>query len=442
MTARTAELAVRSAVAGTPHLDVTTLGRSALLADLHEGDDERREAEQNLRVRTRQLSGLLRNIRFAVLVEDENRRVAVANQALADMFESPLAPDAMVGADCSDVAQSVKALFADPEAFVTGIDQRVAQRVPVTGEELLLADGRVLERDYIPVLDGEDVRSHIWLYRDVTDRKLVEEQQRRTLEAERLARRNVEASQAQLEEQNRSLLELDRLKTELVATVSHELRTPLTSIVSFGDLLGDPDAGDLNDIQAGFVDTIQRNAHRLIGLVDDLLLLARLESQNVHLDLDDVDLAAIVTRVAASHSPAAAAKSIAIDADVPDSAHCRADASRIEQLLDNLLSNAVKFTSDGGLVTVRLSAADDGYQLTVSDTGIGIPEGEVEKLFERFFRASNARAAMISGTGLGLAVCNAIARLHGGTVSVDSIEGSGTTFTVTLPKTSVEEGNG
>jgi len=410
---------------------------------LHARDvTERREAELTLRVRTRQLSGLLQNVRFGVLVEDEQRRVAVANQALADLFNSPLTPNAMVGADCSEVAQAIKGLFVDPDGFITGIDTHITARVPVTAEELALADGRVLERDYVPVLDGHVVRSHIWLYRDVTDRKVFDEQRERSLEAERIARRNIEASQTRLEEQNRSLLELDALKSELVATVSHELRTPLTSIVSFSELLADPQAGPLNETQASFVDTIQRNADRLIRLVDDLLLLARLESHNLRLDLDSTDLTVLVRRVADSHTPHANTKEIDLVVDAPEPAEALVDPVRIEQLLDNLVSNAVKFTPPDGSVTVTLRSGDVGWELAVTDTGIGIPSDELDELFERFFRASNARAQMISGTGLGLAICRAIARLHGGSLIVDTKEDEGSTFTVTLPDRPQEESVG
>lgn len=401
---------------------------------LHARDvTERREAERDLRVRTRQLSGLLRHIQFGVLVEDEHRCVAIANQALADMFNSPVGPDEMVGADCSEVAHAIKGLFADPEGFISGIEERIDQRQATSGEELAMGDGRVLERDYIPVIDGDTLRSHIWLYRDVTDRKLAEAQRERTLEAEQIARRNMEASQAALQEQNESLRQLDTLKTELVATVSHELRTPLTSIVSFSELLSDPEAGPLNVTQTTFVDTIQRNADRLIRLVDDLLLLARLESQNLQLDVAQSDLAVLARQVVASQAPRAAEAGIEVELDSPETAPAAVDPARIEQLLNNLVSNAVKFGANGGSVTVTIAPRDDGWDIAVSDTGIGIPSDELEQLFQRFFRASNARSKMISGTGLGLAICNAIARLHGGSMSVSSIENEGSTFTTWLP---------
>ncbi len=401
---------------------------------LHARDvTERREAERDLRVRTRQLSGLLRHIQFGVLVEDEHRCVAIANQALADMFNSPVGPDEMVGADCSEVAHAIKGLFADPEGFISGIEERIDQRQATSGEELAMGDGRVLERDYIPVIDGDTLRSHIWLYRDVTDRKLAEAQRERTLEAEQIARRNMEASQAALQEQNESLRQLDTLKTELVATVSHELRTPLTSIVSFSELLSDPEAGPLNVMQTTFVDTIQRNADRLIRLVDDLLLLARLESQNLQLDVAQSDLAVLARQVVASQAPRAAEAGIEVELDSPETAPAAVDPARIEQLLNNLVSNAVKFGANGGSVTVTIAPRDDGWDIAVSDTGIGIPSDELEQLFQRFFRASNARSKMISGTGLGLAICNAIARLHGGSMSVSSIENEGSTFTTWLP---------
>ncbi|MBT8194254.1 MAG: PAS domain S-box protein [Acidimicrobiia bacterium] len=410
---------------------------------LHARDvTERHAAEAELGLRTQQLAGVLGSIQLGVLVEDRRRHVAVVNDAFTKMFSTPVTAGELVGADCAAMAEQVKDFFLDPARFVEGIDRCIAGRAPVS-EEVTLADGRVLERDYLPVLsEAGDIDGHIWMYRDVTDRKRAEEEREHMLEAERLARRSIEASQAVLEVQNRSLRELDRLKDEVVATVSHELRTPLSSIVSFGELLDDVQVGPLNDEQQEFVTTIRRNADRLIRVVNDLLLLARLESDTIALAYEPVDLADMARSVVAAYQPMAEEKGIALAIAGGSGPSGLADRERLEQVVSNLVTNAIKFTPPGGQVAVGVREIGSSHCIEVTDTGIGIPADEQEELFQRFFRASNAREATIPGTGLGLAVCHAIVRLHAGQIDVHSTEGEGSTFRVIIPARPLDDGMG
>ncbi|HLG68605.1 MAG TPA: ATP-binding protein [Acidimicrobiales bacterium] len=220
--------------------------------------------------------------------------------------------------------------------------------------------------------------------------------------------------------------------SELVASVSHELRTPLTSIVSFTQLLRDGLGADSVDEQREFLDIIERNSDRLLRLVDDLLLLDRLESSSLALECDDVDIPTLVEVAASSIGPVAEARGVALRASSGEGPPLRGDPDRVGQLVDNLLANAVKFTPAGGTVRVAAGAAGDGWRLVVSDTGIGIPAAERGKLFQRFYRASNARQDGTSGSGLGLVIARRIAELHNGSIAIDSQEGRGTTVTVEL----------
>ena len=298
------------------------------------------------------------------------------------------------------------------------------------------ADGRTLECDYWPVVVGDRYRGDLWLAWDMTERKQLEDKREQLLKAELDARQSAELTQRQLELQNEKLRELDEAKTIFLATVSHELRTPLTSIVSFSELMR-AETRSLTADGSQFLDIIERNAHRLLHLVGDLLLLSRLESGSIPLELTEVSIPQLIEEAARAAAGGAAKRGVTVHFSAEDGPLIQADRIRVAQVLDNLIANAVKFSRSNGLVRVDAiwdgSGCGCGWRIDVADTGIGIPPEEIGQLFGRFVRASNARTAGLPGTGLGLSIVKAITELHGGRVTVDSTLGSGTTFTVYLP---------
>jgi signal transduction histidine kinase len=248
--------------------------------------------------------------------------------------------------------------------------------------------------------------------------------------AERDARQQAERAQQLLTFQNQKLVEIDNLKDEFVSSVSHELRTPLTSISGYVEVLLE---GEADQERRGYLSIVDRNAQRLLGLVSDLLFAARLQDGRLVLDRAPVDLAEIVADSVASARPRAETAAVEITVDESPVPTVMGEAGRLAQLMDNLVSNAIKFTPPGGRIDIRLAERDSHVRLEVSDTGIGIPEPEREKLFERFFRSQNALERQIQGTGLGLYISKAIVEAHGGRIGVQSAEGRGTTFVVELP---------
>ncbi|HET7571394.1 MAG TPA: ATP-binding protein [Gaiellaceae bacterium] len=226
--------------------------------------------------------------------------------------------------------------------------------------------------------------------------------------------------------------ELVRLRDEFVAVVSHELRTPLTSIVGYLELIQE-DAGNLTAEQDRYLATIERGADRLTELVGDLLMVAAAERGPLALDRTAVDLDALARRAIGDALPAADAKEIQLTLAGGGAGVVDGDERRLAQMLDNLLSNAIKFTPASGTVSLRTSAAAAGAVVEVSDTGTGIAPGDLEHLFEPFFRSSAANARGTPGTGLGLSITKALVEAHGGTIAVESRLGAGTTFRVTLP---------
>ncbi|MFC4058933.1 sensor histidine kinase [Planomonospora corallina] len=199
-------------------------------------------------------------------------------------------------------------------------------------------------------------------------------------------------------------------------------------------------APGLDEEHRTFIEVIDRKSDHLQRLVDDLLDLARLETGRVALDARTVWLSRLIHQAVDDHRAVATAKNITLTTELAHYLHAHADPMRLRQVLDNLLSNAIKYTPPGGTVTVTAGSPGDsddhpGHHaaVTVADTGIGIPAGEYEQLFSRFFRASTAKEAGIKGTGLGLTITKAIVDAHGGAITAAPREGGGTVFTVCLP---------
>jgi signal transduction histidine kinase len=227
--------------------------------------------------------------------------------------------------------------------------------------------------------------------------------------------------------------EVARLKDEFVGLISHELRTPLSSILGYLELMRDDDEVPLSDGQLRYLGVAERNAHRLLRLVGDLLFTAQVESGKFHLDERAQHVGPILAASVESARPVAAAAGISLHLDVVDDVIINADAVRLGQACDNLISNAIKFTPSGGMVTVGLTGSAPRAVITVTDTGMGIAADELDKLFSRFFRATTATRNAVPGVGLGLVITRAIARAHGGDMAVTSEEGVGTCFSMTLP---------
>jgi PAS domain S-box-containing protein len=249
-------------------------------------------------------------------------------------------------------------------------------------------------------------------------------------------RKRTEAAKDQdrrlLAEQNVELRGLNEAKVRYLATVSHELRTPLTSIVSFAELMRSEVPGLAVD-PGEYLDIIQRNAERLLRVVGDLMDLNGLEEGISRLELAPISVPWVARESVRTGWSIATADGIRLDVSSQDGPDVQGDGGRLQQVLVNLISNAVKFSVTGGHVEVRATHNSREWRIDVTDAGIGIPAGEVDHLFDRFFRASNARQSEVPGTGLGLPTAKAITELHGGRIEVASVMGSGTTFTVYLP---------
>ena len=250
---------------------------------------------------------------------------------------------------------------------------------------------------------------------NVTDRHLLADRRENVLRLE--------------QEQVRKLKQLNQLREELLAVTGHELRTPLAVVLGYAELLLQDT--DLSAVQRQHLEVVAHRARQMALLVDDIFDLAKFSAGLAAIDVEPVRLDEAVAASVEDHLPAAQDAGVTIDVDVTPIT-VAADPARLRQILDNLLSNAVKYSLPGGTISV---ATRDGEvaTMTVSDGGIGIPEAELEHVFDRMYRASTAKDREIEGTGLGLSVARALVEAHGGTISVRNRPGGGTSFTVELP---------
>ncbi len=270
------------------------------------------------------------------------------------------------------------------------------------------------------------------IIRDVSDRKQIEDQMRAI--QEKFAS-ELSATNQELERRNREIERADRLKSEFLASMSHELRTPLHTIIGFSEILAEELEGPVNEKQRRFINHIHNDSLHLLELINDILDLSKIESGRVELRQEIFPLNASVEEVRTSILPQADAKSIRLATRIPEGIFLSADRVRVKQVLLNLLSNAVKFTPLGGNIFVDAALRNGFAEISVTDTGIGIPAVEHQSVFDKFYQVGATTKGVREGTGLGLAISKRLVEEHGGRIWVESQPGKGSRFSFTVPLT-------
>ena len=324
-----------------------------------------------------------------VLVLDRDGRIQLVNQSLEKLFRLP--------ADVRGRTILEAFRLSDLDEVVRNL--RIDSRVSGRSIELAGMEERWVEVNAAAVVDRDGIQSgSILVFHDLTRVK-----------------------------------QLENTRQEFVANVSHELRTPLSLIKGFVETLLESSPRDA-ETTTRFLQTIEKHTDRLTYLIEDLLTISRLESGQVALNLQKVDLADEVRRVVEDLRLRAGERGIAIRDLVPGGLEARADADRLQQVLFNLVENAIKYGRSEGCIVIGGKAREDGkVELWVKDDGPGIPPDARERIFERFFRVDRARSRETGGTGLGLSIVKHIIQAHGGEVWVKSEPGAGATFYFTLP---------
>lgn len=238
----------------------------------------------------------------------------------------------------------------------------------------------------------------------------------------------------ELRTSNKQLQKLDEAKDEFISMASHQLRTPLTSIKGYISMLLEGDLGELTDDQKHVLNEAFVNSERMVRLIGDFLNVSRLQTGRFVIDKHPVDLAALVTRELEGLAQNAAAKGIVFSYKVPKNIPViPLDENKMQQVIMNFADNAIYYSKEKDKVRINLKKVNDCIELTVKDTGIGVPKDEQAGLFDKFYRASNARKARPDGTGVGLFLAKKVIHDHGGTIIFESKEGKGSTFGFRIP---------
>ncbi len=349
------------------------------------------------------LAALVGDLNDAVLMETPDRKVALTNQAFCDMFLVPAPPQALVGGDCVEAARSMGPLLGDVDRFLERVDELIAEWRTATGERVHLTDGRLLERDFLPVTHADGTREIAWVYRDVT-------------EWESLRAAAVESA---------------RQNAELLSAISHDVRTPVTGIVGLVELL---QRQPLDPRTRQIVDSVRQSAASLTTMLDDFLDAARADAGLLEVRPESVRPDDILSAVTDMVGPLARAKGLllvtGVHPDLPQWVDL--DAGRVRQILLNVVSNAVKYTS-AGVVAVTAVPAGDDIVFACEDTGPGLGDQPADEAFRAFVTGAVTASQAPRGAGLGLAIASKLAAVMGGTLGVSRTDERGSLFELSLP---------
>src|SRR5256714_11176075 len=395
-------------------------------------EDERMKLDQRLRDQHFYTRSLLESSIDALMTTDPRGIITDVNKQMETL--TGCTRDELIGAP-------FKNYFTDAARAEAGI-KRVLNEGRVTNYELTARarDGTLTVVSYNATTfhDRERVLQGVFAAaRDVTELKLFEQ---------RLQQKNVELEEA------------SRMKSEFLANMSHELRTPLNAIIGFSEVLGDGLIGNLSEQQKKFIGDIFSSGKHLLSLINDILDLSKVEAGKMMLDLESVQISSLFANSLSIIKEKAQERHVRLSLDAPrELGSIRADARKVKQIVYNLLSNAVKFSNDGGEVTLqarRVARADVGQlqndvigrvfplaangfmeflEIRVTDGGIGISPNGLEALFKPFSQIDSGLSRKYEGTGLGVAMIQLLAELHGGSLAVESAVGEGSRFTVWLP---------
>jgi signal transduction histidine kinase len=375
------------------------------LTFVYEDVSDRLALERSCNTLTKVRRATLDHLFEGIAVYGSDGRLKLHNPAYLALWE--LSEDDVAGEPhIGEILEKTRALLdnlGDWGARKQRTISKVTAQAPASGP-VYRTDGSMLQEATVPLPDGNVLVTYL----DVTD----------SARYERVLR-----------ERNEALETAGRLKSEFIANVSHELRTPLNAVIGFADILTNQYFGDLNPRQLDYSRGILESSQQLLGLINDIVDLATIEAGYMVLETGRVDIFDMLKTVLALTRGRAKSRELEIELCCPpDIGAIAADDRRLKQALFNLISNAIKFTPPGGAIRIEAERRESELLLTVADSGIGIPPSDQARIFEKFERGISR-----SGAGLGLSLVKSLIDLHGGTVTIYSAAGRGTTVTCRLP---------
>jgi len=386
------------------------------------------EQEANARAATlaeRKFRELIENAPDAILQVDQLGYIVIANRTAETMFGYSREELLGNGIDIL-VPDAVRARHPEQRAAFAsaGVTRPMGQGLDLRARR---KDGTQfpVEISLSPIRteSGINVTAVI---RDVTERKQIEQ---RVWALQ-------ESYMTELETRQKEAERLNQLKSEFMASISHELRTPLHTIIGFAELLGETESR-LDDKQKRFLHHIHTDSMHLLGLINDVLDLSRIEAGGLHLRTESLSLQPIVSEAVSAIRPYADSRSVSLREGNRLDVRVEADPMRLRQILTNLLSNGAKFTEAGGEVCIDAKIEEPFVKITVSDTGLGIAPEECDRIFDKFYQVGFTPVGVREGTGLGLAICKHLVEMQGGKIWVESEPKKGSRFHFTLPHSAV-----
>jgi len=351
--------------------------------------DEIKGKMERIKQESVKLDAVLSSMFEGIMVVGEKGGILLMNPSLRKLFFVDSTPEAKTPMEMirnTQVQDIVDKIIKDKQRLIS--------------EEIIISqpEERILKINGVPIIRNNILEGAVLVFHDITE-----------------------------------LRRLERVRQDFVANVSHELRTPISSIKGYAETLLEGAIDDKDNVRE-FISIIYQDSNRLANLIDDLLDLAKIESGKMKMVFVPLDIKPILDRSLGVLEKPIKGKQLSVSLSIPDGIpKVLADDTRIAQVFLNLLDNAVKYTSDSGSIKVSISLNDKFVQVDVSDTGMGIPEQDLPRIFERFYRVDKARSRELGGTGLGLSIVKHIVLSHGGQVWVKSELGQGTTFSFTIP---------
>jgi two-component system, OmpR family, phosphate regulon sensor histidine kinase PhoR len=376
---------------------VTTLNTELEERVVHRTQDLQ-AAQDRDRANLRRLQSMLSHLPLAALMMDEKSNIIELNERYCEIFHIGVSAQEAMRLPKEDLNARFKRCLLNEETHMKEVMSTIEARKEKLGHDILLSDGRIIQRDFLPIYDDEKFRGQLFLYRDVTKERRV-----------------------------------DASKSEFMSLASHQLRTPLTAIRwSLGRLQKNL-SGQIARLEDQLLTDSVVAAGRMSETINTMLQISRLQADQVVVNSTEIKLHPYLHEIAHTVEAECALKQLKLTVECPEDLALKTDPQLLIEVLSNLLSNACKYTPEHG--TLRLCAFPSGHtiELIVQDSGYGIPLHQQQSVFKKFFRGDNVVSKDPDGTGLGLYLVSLIVRLLDGSIRFESREGRGTTFTVVLP---------